>query len=57
MYCILWQINEAKKRNLPYVYLGYWIQESRKINYKTQYLPAEVFRQDQWQWYSEKMDI
>ncbi len=48
VYCVLWQIQEAKRRNLPFVYLGYWIKHSRKMNYKIQYQPAEIFRHDQW---------
>ena len=48
VYCILWQIAEAKRRNLPFVYLGYWIKHSNKMNYKMQYQPAEIFRNDRW---------
>lgn len=48
VYCILWQIAEARRRNLPFVYLGYWIKHSNKMNYKIQYRPAEIFRNDRW---------
>ena len=40
-YSILWQIAEARRRRLPFVYLGYWIEESRKMRYKTDFQPIE----------------
>lgn len=46
--CVLWQINEARRLGLPYLYLGYWIQGSPKMSYKTDYQPLEVFHQDSW---------
>lgn len=47
-YNILWQIAEARRRGLPYVYLGYWIEESRKMNYKVLYQPLEGLVRGQW---------
>ena len=47
-YSILWQIGECQHLNLDYLYLGYWIQNSRKMTYKTNYRPLEVLRQGQW---------
>lgn len=47
-YMILWQINEAQQRNLPYVYLGYWLQEHPKMHYKASYRPLELRYFDQW---------
>jgi arginyl-tRNA--protein-N-Asp/Glu arginylyltransferase len=47
-YAILWQIEEAQRRNLPHVYLGYWIKNCRKMNYKSRYRPLEVLINDQW---------
>ncbi len=46
---VLWQIKYAQKLKLPYVYLGYWIKESRKMMYKNQYQPLEIFEADVWQ--------
>jgi len=45
---ILTQIDEAKSRGLDYLYLGYWIKECDKMNYKQRYKPLEGFRNDQW---------
>ncbi|WP_035053384.1 arginyltransferase [Andreprevotia chitinilytica] len=45
---ILWQIGLAKQLGLPYLYLGYWIGECRKMAYKTQYKPIEGLIDGQW---------
>ena len=47
-YSILWQIAEAKRRGLPYLYLGYWIAESRKMSYKVQFQPMEGLVRGSW---------
>lgn len=45
---VLWQIEEAQRRNLPYVYLGYWIRECRKMNYKTRFQPLQRLQRGRW---------
>jgi len=49
VYAVLWLIEEAKRRGLPYLYLGYLIHESPKMAYKARYRPLEVFRDGMWQ--------
>ena len=48
-FVILWQIRLAQQLRLPYVYLGYWVQSCRKMDYKIQYKPIEVLRDGEWQ--------
>jgi arginyl-tRNA--protein-N-Asp/Glu arginylyltransferase len=48
-YNVLWQIEQARQMGLSYVYLGYWIENSPKMAYKTQYRPFELLRGGQWQ--------
>ena len=47
-YIILWHIEEARRRGLPYVYLGYWIENSRKMAYKARFQPLEAHGPDGW---------
>lgn len=47
-YNVLWQIEQARALELPYVYLGYWIAQSRKMHYKSTYQPCEILQQGQW---------
>lgn len=46
---VMWQIAEAKLRSLPHVYLGYWIGESQKMNYKKKFRPFELLLNKTWQ--------
>lgn len=48
VFAVLWMIEETRRRGLPYLYLGYLIQESPKMAYKAQYRPLEVFRNGEW---------
>jgi leucyl-tRNA---protein transferase len=45
---ILDHIAEAQRRELPYVYLGYWIQGSDKMDYKSRFRPIEALRAEGW---------
>lgn len=47
-YNVLWQIEEARRLNLEYIYLGYWIEQSRKMNYKTNFRPLEGLQNGEW---------
>ena len=48
-FCILWQLEQVRKLNLAYLYLGYYIKESSKMSYKAEFEPLEILVRNQWQ--------
>lgn len=47
-YAVLLQIQEARRLGLDYVYLGYWIRDCAKMNYKTRFQPLELLIDGVW---------
>jgi len=47
-FMILDHIARARRMGLAYVYLGYWVQGSRKMDYKGRFLPQERLTPDGW---------
>jgi len=47
-YAILQQIEWARRSRLPHLYLGYWIDGHRKMDYKRRYRPLECFDGRRW---------
>jgi arginine-tRNA-protein transferase len=47
-YMILDHIERARRMGLPYVYLGYWVRGSQKMDYKSRFLPQERLTPDAW---------
>jgi arginine-tRNA-protein transferase len=48
-FSILWQIQQALELELPYLYLGYYIEQSEKMSYKAKFQPIEGLIDDHWQ--------
>ncbi|HEY9446382.1 MAG TPA: arginyltransferase [Burkholderiales bacterium] len=48
-YNVLWQIDLCRRLDLPHLYLGYWIAQSRKMAYKIQFQPMEGLLDGCWQ--------
>ncbi|MES9901463.1 MAG: arginyltransferase [Sedimenticola sp.] len=53
VYAVLWQIAECRRQGLPWLYLGYWIGECRKMAYKTDYRPFQAYSGSHWREYLE----
>jgi arginine-tRNA-protein transferase len=47
-FMILDHIARAREMHLSYVYLGYWVQGSRKMGYKGRFLPQQRLTADGW---------
>ena len=45
---ILWHVRRAIELQLPYVYLGYWIASSPKMDYKVRFKPLEQLSERGW---------
>lgn len=48
-YNVLWQIRQCQANGLPYLYLGYWIRDCRKMSYKVRFRPTEGLVAGTWQ--------
>lgn len=47
-YNVLWQLDWARQLGLRHVYLGYWIGESNKMNYKSNFRPFQKYQDGIW---------
>ncbi len=55
-YVILDHIRIAREAGLPYVYLGYWVPGSPKMDYKSRFSALELYRRGEWQPMDEGID-
>jgi len=49
-------INCAVDLKLPWLYLGYYVEQSQKMRYKARFQPAEIFRNGSWQVFGHNDD-
>ena len=50
-YMILDHIEKARRMGLPYLYLGYWVKGSKKMDYKIRFQPQEHLTPKGWERY------
>jgi len=47
-YAIMYLLKLARLREIPHVYLGYWVDQSSKMDYKRKFKPLEGYQNRQW---------
>ena len=47
-YAVTWQIDRAREVGASYLYLGYWVDQCRKMSYKNHFRPYELLLDEQW---------
>jgi arginine-tRNA-protein transferase len=57
VYAVLWQLAQARKLGLNWVYLGYWLGQADKMRYKSRYRPLEAYWEGQWRCYSKQQPL
>ena len=45
---VLWQIDWAKQMQKEFLYLGFWIKRCKKMSYKSDYRPLQIYKDRQW---------
>ena len=53
-YIILDHIRRAREEGLPFVYLGYWVEGSTRMQYKVRYRPMELLGRNGWERLSDE---
>ncbi|QFY42879.1 arginyltransferase [Candidatus Methylospira mobilis] len=48
IYAVLWQIEEARRLDLAWLYLGFWVEHCRKMTYKNSYRPIDALLNGEW---------
>jgi len=47
-YAVLWQVQQALQQQLEFVYLGFWVDNSQKMAYKSHFRPLQLLSNGQW---------
>jgi arginine-tRNA-protein transferase len=57
VFAVLWQLERARALGLPYLYLGYWVRDCRKMSYKDRFRPLEAWDGSQWQGFEAGTEV
>ncbi len=57
IYAILQQVEEAKRLDRKWLYLGYWIRDCDKMRYKTSFLPTEAYMKKGWRRFETAQEL
>ena len=57
VFAVLWQLERARALGLPYLYLGYWVRDCRKMSYKDRFRPLEAWDGKQWQGFEAGVEL
>ena len=57
VYMILSLIEFTQKFGMPYVYLGFWVRGSEKMDYKSLYKPCQILEEGEWRDFDANEDI
>ena len=57
IYAILQQIEETRRLGRKWLYLGYWIHDCAKMQYKTAFLPTEAYLKDGWRRFETAQEL
>ncbi len=47
-FAILWQVEKCRELGLPYLFLGYWIKDCAKMQYKSDFRPLQMLIEGRW---------
>nr|MCR5606589.1 hypothetical protein [Treponema sp.] len=53
---ILKEIDMCAKKGIDYYYLGYWIKGHKAMDYKANFKPFEILKDDKWIPYTDYLD-
>ncbi|WP_420103679.1 arginyltransferase [Bosea sp. (in: a-proteobacteria)] len=56
-FMVLDHIERARRLGLPYVYLGYWVEGSPKMDYKSRFLPQERLMPQGWERFDGRSSV
>ena len=57
VYSLLYEIEYARKLDKTWLYLGYWVEDSQKMSYKSDFQPAELLFNKKWVPFKQHYDL